>query len=353
MPIRTPRERARQYKLKTRAQKRLTYPDKVIGFWKEAFRDRIDNTRKLAGFTVRRGDCHSHSTHSDGIGTVEEIATWVDKAGLDFFFLTDHNTVRQKVHCVKYKNIWWGQEPGTQHHHLGILGLDRKYRPLHDLARDYQNVIARGGFPFIPHPTGWFPARRYTRGQIDALNLLGDDFTIELINGANNIFDCYDVTDDMSLALWDQHLSLGKVVRGMGNSDAHLPQVIGDVWNGVFLNRLTRKNVLDALWAGHFFASDGPFINVTSGRSIMGDTIKRHRGRTVVIFFECVDSIGIQQLRIISDGKVVMELWPKHQSVVKGSYRHEFIGGSSYIRVECFARDNRKAFANPIYIREP
>ena len=108
----------------------------------------------------------------------------------------------------------WGQEPGTQHHHLGILGLDRKYNVKHDLFKDYNAVIARGGFPFIPHPTGWFPTRRYTREQIDALELLGDNFTMELINGANNIFDCYDTTDDGAIALWDQHLSRGKIVRG-------------------------------------------------------------------------------------------------------------------------------------------
>jgi selenide,water dikinase len=58
-----------------------------------------------------------------------------------------------------------------------------------DLAADYRRVIELGGFPFIPHPTGWFPTTRYTAEQIEALALLGDDFTIEVLNGANNIFD--------------------------------------------------------------------------------------------------------------------------------------------------------------------
>ena len=348
----TARERAHQHKLNRLADKRLNYPNTVIGFWKDAMRERVEQTRKLAGFKVRRGDCHSHSTYSDGIATVPETAEWVEKSGLDFFFLTDHQTVRQKVECVNYKNMWWGQEPGTQHHHLGILGLDRKFTPGADLAADYSKVIALGGFPFIPHPTGWFPTRRYTQEQIDALNLLGDDFTIELINGANNIFDCYDITDDRSVALWDKHLCQGKTVRGMGNTDAHLQQAIGDVWNGVFVKRLTKKNVIDALWAGHFFASDAPFINVTSGQSTMGDTVKKRKGSQVVVRYECVDSLGLQQVRVIADGKVVKELWPKHDQVVKGTHKVKFRGGKSYIRVECLAKDNRKAFANPIYVRE-
>ena len=49
-----------------------------------------------------------------------------------------------------------------------------------------------------------------------SLDLLGGDFTIELINGANNILDCYDITDERAIALWDRHLSQGKTVRGMG-----------------------------------------------------------------------------------------------------------------------------------------
>jgi len=352
MPSTTPRERARQRKLKARAAKRATYPDRVIGFWKEAMRERIEATRKLASFRVSRGDCHYHTTFSDGIGTVADTAAWMEKAGLDFLFVTDHGTVRQKVECVKYKNLWWGQEPGTQHHHLGILGLDEKYSVKHDLVRDYNSVIARGGFPFIPHPTGWFPTMRYARERIDALDWLGDDFSIEVINGANNIFDCYDITDELSVELWDKHLCQGKIVRGMGNTDAHLHQAIGDVWNGVFVPRLTRKNVLASLWAGHFFASDAPFANLTCGRAIMGDVVKKRRGSAVEVRYECVDSLGLQRVRIVADGRVVRDLWPRHEQILKGSYKIKFKGGKSYVRAECFARDNRRAFTNPIYIQE-
>ena len=352
MASRSARERTRQRKQKL-AEKRVTYPDRVIRFWKDAMRERIDETRKLVGFKVRRGDCHIHTTYSDGIGTVPETAGWIESAGLDFAFITDHGTVRQKVECVKFKNLWWGQEPGTEHHHLGILGLDRKYTVKRDLATDYRNIIDLGGFPFIPHPTGWFPATHYDQERIDALEVLGDDFTIEIINGANNLFDCYDITDEWSVALWDKHLCMGKTVRGMGNTDAHLPQAIGDVWNGVFAKRLTKKSVIDAFWAGHFFVSDAPFINLTCGESTMGDTVKVRKGGSVEIGYECADSLGLQRVRVVVDGKAAEELWPKHERVVKGSHKVAFKGGKSYARVECLAQDGRKAFSNPIYIREP
>ena len=138
----------------------------------------------------------------------------------------------------------------------------------------------------------------------------------------------------------------------MGNTDAHLPQAIGDVWNGVFVDRLTKNNVLASLWAGHCFASDAPFGNLSCGGSQMGDVLTRKKGASVEVRYECVDSLGLQRVRVVADGKVVRDLWPKHDQIVKGAYKMRFRGGNSYIRVECFARDNRKAFANPLYIRE-
>ena len=217
--------------------------------------------------------------------------------------------------------------------------------------RDYRAVIDLGGFPFIPHPTGWFPTQRYSRERIDALDLLGDDFTIEVINGANNIFDCWDITDEMTVELWDRHLCQGKIVRGMGNTDAHLYQAIGDVWNGVLLERPTRKKVIDALWAGHFFASDAPFIDLRCGRSVMGDTVKKRRGSRVEIRYQCVDSLGLQQIRFVADGKVVDEQRPAGKQVVKGSWKTAFRGRASYVRVECLAIDGRRAYSNPVYLR--
>ena len=77
--------------------------------------------------------------------------------------------------------------------------------------------------------------------------------------------------------------------------------------------------LLAAFWAGHFFASDAPLVNVTCGRSIMGETLKRKKGASVRVAYECVDSLGLQRVRVIADGKAVTDLWPRHEQVVKGS----------------------------------
>jgi histidinol phosphatase-like PHP family hydrolase len=41
-------------------------------------------------------DIHTHSLHSDGLGTVEENAGRVAACGLDFFFAADHASLNQK-----------------------------------------------------------------------------------------------------------------------------------------------------------------------------------------------------------------------------------------------------------------
>ncbi|MFQ6043577.1 MAG: CehA/McbA family metallohydrolase [Candidatus Poribacteria bacterium] len=342
----------RKERLKQIAQRRDTYTTRVFMLWKDVMRERVEQTSKIVSFNFYRGDLHYHSTYSDGVATVQETKEWVDRAGLDFFFVTDHGTVNQKRICQKYENLWWGQEPGTQYHHLGILGLDRKYTPKRDLAYDYHKVKEFGAYPFIPHPAGWFPTTRYSDEQKDALNLLGDEFAIEIINGANQVFDCFDITDEMSIELWDKHLCRGKRVTGLGNTDAHLPQAIGDVWTAVFCEPLTKENVIDALWKGHCFASDAPLVNIALNGAQMGDVVYLPAGASAALHYECADSRGLEEIRIIKDGECIENISPSGDVKAEDTIDIQFDGSKSYCRLECFALDQRRAYSNPIYIWE-
>ena len=332
------------------AQRREEYPRRVIMFWKDTMCERIARSMELVDFRPFRGDFHIHSTYSDGVGTVEEDIEYGKASGLDFMFITDHGTVRQKINCQKHDDVWWGQEPGTQYHHLGILGLDRKYTPRRDLAYDYHRVRALGGYSFIPHPTGWFPSTRYTDEQKDALDLLGDEFAIEIINGANQVFDCYDITDEMTIELWDRHLCQGKRVTGLGCTDAHLPQAVGSVWTGVLCDVLTKENVLDALHRGHCFTSDAPLVRMEVDGTGMGDTLERSEG-TAKLTFTCADSLGIGEIRIVKDGQTLQQIVGENRTKIEGEISDRFEGGSSYYRMECLAVDRRRAYTNPVYVR--
>jgi len=342
------------------SKRRVEYPKRVITLWKETMRDRIEKTKALIDFRGYRGDFHMHSNHSDGASTVEDLVHYKEASGLDTIFVTDHNGVTQKRDCVRFKNVWWGQEPGTQHHHLGILGLDRKFQPKANLAEDYHRVIERGGVPFIPHPTGWFPTTRYSQEQIAALDVLGDEFAIEIINGANQVYDCFDVTDEMSIELWDRHLLKGKRVVALGCTDAHLCEAVGDVWTGFHADELSKDGVLDAIRRGRVFVSDAPLVELTvqaDGGPIarMGEIFRTGPGPLTVRVL-AADSLGLARVNLIRDGKVLRTwvpdgAYPQDRQVVSHAVTDTDTVGLLYYRLECFARDGRRAYSNPVYIR--
>jgi hypothetical protein len=340
------------------AAKRLDYPRKVITLWKETMRERIAATKTLVDFRGFRGDFHTHSNHSDGAGTVTELAHYRDAAGLDFLFVTDHWGLTQKRECLLHERMWWGQEPGTQHHHLGIVGLNRKYDPKMNLVEDFHAVQKRGGIPFIPHPCGWFPTTRYTEEQIAALDTLGGSFIMEIVNGANQIFDCWDITDKQSVELWDRLLSSGKHVTALGNTDAHLAEAVGDIWTGVLSGACTMDAVLDALRNGRTFVSDAPlvdmFLQVDGSHPVgMGETLivpEAKRGYPITARVLAADSAGLASAQLIGNGHTICAWDLGGDRVLSRSFVVPPTCQAVYLRFECHASDGRRAFSNPVYV---
>lgn len=308
---------------------------------------RVAESRKLFPWKFLRGDCHLHTQHSDGIGTVEETAEMVAAAGLDFQFVTDHWGVTQDRECRRH-GLWFGQEPGAHQHHLGILGLDHAYKPGSDLVADFIEVRRRGGTPYIPHPAGWWPRRVYTDEAKNALNALPSPFLMEVINGAGNMVTAFDYTDAMAVELWDRLLLSGRRVHAMANTDAHMPHQVGIAWTGVFAPRCDVRSVLKALNLGRCFASEAPLLNLTVGGVGMGGGLSA-RGRATPLSFTVVESRGLQSVRLVADGKV------RRRWRLDGRTRldHRQIlppGWVRYVRVEAVTLDGRRGFSNPVYL---
>ena len=99
-----------------------------------------------------------HSTHSDGTGTVSEIARAAEEAGVDVVLLTDHDSLGAK-HCGE--EGWHGRalvlvgeevSPPDRNHYLAF-GVDEHvdHRGLTP-AQVVEAVRERGGFGFAAHP---------------------------------------------------------------------------------------------------------------------------------------------------------------------------------------------------------
>jgi len=308
---------------------------------------RVEASKALFPWRFFRGDCHCHTLHSDGIGTVRESAEMARAAGLDFLFVTDHWGVTQAPECRR-EGVWVGQEPGAQHHHLGILGLDHAFRPTADLAADMAAVRRLGGTVFIPHPAGWWPKVVYTQERREALWTLPAPFLTEVINGAANLVTAFDYTDEMAVALWDELLMSGRRIHAMGNSDAHSPHAIGIVWNGVLAPRGDQAAIRSALSAGHSFASEAPLLNLTAGRTRMGDRLSCG-GRKEPLVATVADSRGLLRVRLVADGKVRRTWHLNGQPVCRKTIPIP-AAWRRYARLEAISLDGRRGYSNPVYL---
>ncbi len=330
-----------------REARRYDYPLVMCQLVAQDTARRVEESRKWFKWNFFRGDCHSHTQHSDGIGTVAETAAMRQLAELDFQFVTDHWGVTQGPECEEH-GLWVGQEPVTQHHHLGILGLDHAFTPQIDLLKDVAEVSRLGGTPFIPHPAGWWDVTRYSEEQKRALQDLPSPFLMEICNGANNIINAFDYTDDDALQVWDELLDTGRVVHALGNTDAHAPHAIGIVWNSVFAPRCDQSSIIKALRAGRSFVSDAPLVHIAMGKAKMGGRAgKEDRRRPLRI--TAVDSRGLSSVRVVADRKRIAS-WnvDARPQLIKSLTLPR--SARRYVRVEVRSMDGRRAFSNPIYL---
>jgi hypothetical protein len=104
------------------------------------------------------GVLHVHSTHSDGTGTVPQIAAAARANGLDFLLLTDHDTLAARDRGEEGWHdgvlVLVGEEvsPRRENHYLAF-GLER---PIDHRGLTPGQIVDRvneaGGFGFLSHP---------------------------------------------------------------------------------------------------------------------------------------------------------------------------------------------------------
>ena len=100
---------------------------------------------------------HVHSTHSDGSGSVPQIARAAQRAGIDVVLLTDHDTLAAKREGEErwYDDVLMlvGEEVSpTDRDHFLAFGIDREISRHLTGPEICDAVNAAGGFGFAAHP---------------------------------------------------------------------------------------------------------------------------------------------------------------------------------------------------------
>jgi hypothetical protein len=219
-----------------------------------------------------RGDCHVHSTLSNGGElTPEQLAAGARAAGLDFIATTEHNT-------ADAHGVWGalagddllvilGQEATSQTGHWLALGIrpgqvvDWRYSLRDDaIGRQLDQVHQAGGLcaaahPHAPYPSGAF---MYAFEGFDV---------VEVWNGLWTSGEPWQADNEAALAEWGRGLARGvhsgRWRPAMGNSDTHLAGQIGTPHTVVLAEELSTEAVLAGLRAGRSWVAESAMIELS------------------------------------------------------------------------------------------
>lgn len=343
------------------------------------------------------GNIHVHSAHSDGGGSVAEIADAANRVGLDFVSINDHAYMTDDLHLEKegfYGKtlVLMNLEIGVRYHHYLAFGLKEMVRQ-HNLGP--QEVIDRvneqGAFGFISHP--------FEKGMPFSENSIAytwNDLSVTGFTGIgiwnyssrwkervrSALHGMYFLTyktqtllgpSKETLSFWDGLCQERRVV-GVGESDAHanpftwrgvriMPHTYDHLLNTINLHVLLYKRlskvpeeakleIYEAMKQGRLFIAHDAlcpargfkfdFLSDDGSDMFMGEEGRFHPGELVV------ESPHDGEIRLIRDGGLVKK-WKGREAVFrvteKGVYRVEV-----YRPLHVFGW-RPWIFSNPIYLR--
>lgn len=224
---------------------------------------------KVAGHGARwwSGDLHMHTVHSDGTWTIAELISSARDVGLDFIFITDHNTASHHAEIDRLGEgsrqplVLRGEEITTYGGHTNAWGLpsgkwiDFRTHPgdnarISDLASQAHRA---GALVSINHPFV------LCGGCSWSYEATARDFdSIEVWNGP------WDFTDEPAVKMWDKILQSGRRLTAIASSDSHRPDTaIGKPSTHVAAKVLTQAALLKAIREGHVYLTGeaaGPVV---------------------------------------------------------------------------------------------
>jgi predicted metal-dependent phosphoesterase TrpH len=176
-----------------------------------------------------RADLHMHSTHSDGLGTIEQILHHVQyNTRLDVIAITDHDMVEG---ALRARDLWLkgsyrfdfivGEEITTNEGHLLALFIEQPIQPYLSMGRSIDLVHEQGGLAIVAHPLNRFFRHSCQRDVLDQIHASSDTW-LDGIETWNASF-CGVYGNRIAMRMNREVYGWPEV----GNSDAHTLSAIG------------------------------------------------------------------------------------------------------------------------------
>lgn len=314
-----------------------------------------------------KGDLHSHTVHSDGLNTVEEVVHSAIERGLDFLAVTDHNTTTHHEELARLSHLPItlipGEEITTYWGHANTWGLrewvDFRCADAESMAAVQRFVREKGGLISVNHPKSVGPPW--------LLSGWSGYTSMEVWQAPWRFYNWE------SLERWDERLRAGERIVAVGGSDVHSiapkpprhPHGLGNPTTWVYSeDGASEEGILDSIRKGRVFISDDPRgaqLMLTADadgdgtfETMMGDAIEPRDGRPVR--FRAWTNGGMdRKLWIIADG-LPLDVVP----LDRPEATHEFsldVSGRRYVRAELRGYRGRPergevvwAMTNPIWV---
>ncbi len=248
---------------------RVSFERRTPGTSDHASGTRYGKSAHRSGWYV--GDLQSHTYHSDAKASVGEIAYVAADRGLDFLAITDHNTISHLRDLPSYSSsdllLIPAMEITTYYGHANVWGLsewiDFRCRSAGDIYDRIRDAHSQNALVSVNHPYTDCP---WSYGWIEGLDALEVWWAL------------WNRGDVAALAYWDELLSTGKRITGVGGSDRHQPEKydphyphqVGTPATRVKADELSTEAILRGIRLGRVVIAatpEGPWLDMSVIRS--------------------------------------------------------------------------------------
>ena len=287
-----------------------------------------------------RGDFHAHTNFSDGHYAPPDLVDVARAAGLDFFAITDHNTIGAFPEFGQVSDlvIIPGIEVTMDHGHFNVFGLDGQLDWLPDV---YVWPAA------LPHLTGKYSTTTRLMQQTSAQGLLNSinhpllppwDW-LEPATDLRHV-QCLEIWNDPSwpdnkwanpraVKLWTEWLNEGYRITAIGGSDYHVPvpkpglhkpaECLGLPSTYVYAEALSGAAILAGLRQRRAYVSMGPRVTFQARLNgkihEMGMDLGTQQGE-ISFTATVINASPGTHAQILHNGQVVAELLIRQEQTI-------------------------------------
>lgn len=324
-----------------------------------------------------RGDFHCHTRHSDGVLSPPELVEVARREGLDFFAITDHNTVGAYGEFGEAGLLVIpGIEATYDRGHWNIFGLTEDGDWLRQIC-EIDSDAPRAGDPY--------PTVNDLLRQTDALGLLNSinhpllaPWAWEFPETELRYVHCLEIWNDPSwpdnerdnpraLALWTRLLNAGRRLTALGGSDYHRPhpppgenkpdERLGVPSTYVYAKNLSGAAILAAVRAHRAYVSMGPRLTFTAQLDGATYPIGADLGEVsgqLALSATVTDCAVPARAQLLRNGEPLAEVEVVNGNAALSASVPAHAGERAWLRFDVYDRAGRMlAVTNPIFFGPP